>query len=82
MAPASMVGATALRCRELRKETLVYALEDLVVMRWNCSSGEITVEDVLGQNTPKISLCSSTKLTWEADGSRSSRRVHDVKVKK
>ena len=29
---ASMVGLTALRCRELRNETLVYALEDLVVM--------------------------------------------------
>ena len=30
----------------------------------------------------KIGLCSSTKLAREADGSRSSRRVDDVKVEK
>ena len=60
----------------------MYAREDLVVMRWNFNNGGITVVYVLGQNTPKIWLCSSTKLAWEADRSRSSRRVDDVKVKK
>ena len=51
-------------------------------MRWIFNSGEIIVVYVLGQNTPKIWLCSSTKLAWEADGSRSSRPADDVKVEK
>ena len=76
---ASMVGVTALRWRDLRNETLVHATEDLVVMRWSYNSGKITDVYVLGQNTPKMWLCSSTKLAWDADGSRSSRRVDDVK---
>ena len=74
------VWVTALRWRFLRSETLFYAPEVLAVMRWIFSSGEITVVYVLGQNTPKILLCSSTKLAREAGGSRSSRRVDDVKV--
>ena len=82
MVLASMVGVTALRWRELRNEMLVDAPEDLVVMRWNFNSGEITVVYVLAQNTPKIWPCSTTKLAWEADGSRCSRRVDDVLVKK
>ena len=73
---------TALRWRILRSETLVYASEVLAVMRWICHSGETTVVYMLGQNTPIIWLCSSTKLAREADGSRSSRRVDDVKVEK
>ena len=39
---ASMVGVTALRWRELRYESLVYAPEDLVAMRWIFSCGEGT----------------------------------------
>ena len=61
---------------------LVFGPEDLVVMRWNYNSGEITVVYELIQNTPKIWLCSATILTGEDDGSRCSRRVDDVKVKK
>ena len=62
---ASMVGVTALIWRELRNEMFVYAPEDLVVMRWNLNSGEIAVVYVLGQNSPKIWLCSTTKLAWK-----------------
>ena len=58
------------------------APEILAAMRWIFNSGEITVVNVLGQNTPKFWLCSSTKLAWEADGSRSSRWVDDVIVEK
>ena len=58
------------------------APEGLAVMRWIFDSGEITVVHVLGQSTPKIWLCSSTKLAREADGSRSSRLVDDAKVEK
>ena len=72
---ASMVGVATLRWRDLRNQTLVYAPVDLVVMRWIFNSGEITVVYELGQNTPRIWLCSSTKLAWEDDGSRSSRRA-------
>ena len=50
--------------------------------RWSFNSEEITVVYVLGQNTPKSLLCPSTNLAWEADGSRSLRRVDDVKAKR
>ena len=77
-----MAGVTALRWRKLRNEMLVYGPEDLAVMRWSYNSGELTVVYELGQNTPKIWLCSTTILTGEDDGSRCSRRVDDAKVKK
>ena len=35
-----------------------------------------------GTEHTEIRLCSSTKLAWEANGSRSSRRVDDVKMKR
>ena len=38
--------------------------------------------EMLRHSPLKFWLCSSTKQAWEADGSRSSRRVDDVKVKK
>ena len=79
---ASIVGVTLVRWRILRSETLVNAPKVLAVMRWILNSGEILVVFVLGQNTPTIWRCLSTKLAWEADGSRSSRRVDDVKVEK
>ena len=78
---ASMAGVTALRWRKLRNMMLVYGPEDLLVRRWSCNSGEITVVCELGQNTPKIWLCSTTILAEENLRSRCSRRVDDAKVK-
>ena len=79
---APKAGVSALRRSKLRNKLLVHHPEDLLVRRWIFNSGEITVENFLGQDTPKFWLCSSTKLSWEADGSRSSRRADDVKVEK
>ena len=52
----------------------------LDVSRDSSKKRELSIE-MLRYSPSKTWLCSSTKQSWEADGSRSSRRVDVVKVK-
>ena len=79
---ASMASVVLMASRATMVQLLVYGPEDLLVRRWSCNSGVISVVYELGQNSSKIWLCSTTILAEEDDGSRCSRRVNDVKVKK
>ena len=79
---APMAGVSALTWSKLRNKVLVYHPEDLLVRRWSYNGGMITVVYELGLNSSNTWLCSTTILAGEDDGSRCSRRVDDVKVKK